>query len=928
MGRRPKTYTFHSRKARFNVYCTSTNQQHPLLQHVLKVESGDSLRCAIVAPVISSSGEQRASTSANRKANSLLVPELYPLAKLGKRRARRDDSDSEDENTTSIALGSEDSSSDEDESDSDSDYVDEEESQDENPQRPTSRPTRNSSAPDGEAVSRDDEDECKRADLYGYRIFLEYDTAPARSSRAWGTALFEGFDKAQALESSTPLPTSAFPEEQDHYIVDLLLVPAAALHGSPTLDEHATLRLVSERYSVRTDQDKVINDIRLYCRGRAAVQPTFDRIKKHWRQAKEIPITPRVLHVQDAVYPRLIAPHPFYPHKILDGWAERFVGLDKVLTTRLAYEPLVLTSKLGRFGKTWWARSLGRHIHVLGALDNEVIHAGIMKGADVLILDNVKWHVLFNSDLGRALCERQDKIKWIRRGGERVTTYLTIPVIILNNKKCKTWGQNSKKYWKTHMQWVRVRKVMYDESKLVVTDTASVALPVSSTSSSSSLPITSSSSPSQSSPSSSSPSSSPSLSPSPSPVLSSSLASPAPSLSPPCSPVLAAQQQVPGGFSLTSIPTELMPIIPPVFDMRYIQSRFPNAVFFGENGGSCYIPNAVNKEEADSMRVSVRPELEPLYVRRDGPTVQVPMYKKKRGVSRDKAALSDAAGSLRTLYRYGAPELAQTRPFSMSPTVLRGRDLIYERLGVRCNHCIPNRYKGQQGVKGEKRDGIGSHQDKDRDFPVGGPIVTLTLCEPGGERTLEVTKWEHTGETKRQFNKKKQEWVNKPVKSCLHTQRIVMEHGSLTIIDWDSNHRWGKEKNGRVWKHEVLQAKGECGERFGLTYRCIGTVWDINTGEIVNAKAKREQAVPLAIVDKAGVVVSRNQQEDPRWSMSSKPTTEDLVNVAVDDDEVDDEGEAEEEDDAVSDEDDEQTETTPVKAQRKGKGRGAKRKAV
>ena len=270
------------------------------------------------------------------------------------------------------------------------------------------------------------------------------------------------------------------------------------------------------------------------------------------------------------------------------------------------------------------------------------------------------------------------------------------------------------------------------------------------------------------------------------------------------------------------------------------------------------------------MLATLGAELEPLYVTRDGPTVQVPMYKLKRGVSRDKAAVSDAAGSLRPLYRYGAPELAQAHPFSMAPTVLRIRNLIFARLGVRSNHCIGNRYRKQRGRKGEKKDGIGSHQDKDRDFSVGGPIITLTLCEPGGERTLEVTKWEHTGETITQFNRKQQREIVKPVKSKVHTESIVMAHGSLTIIDWNTNHRWGKKENGRVWKHEVKPANGECGERFGLTYRCIGTVWDISTGQIVNVKGKREQALPLTIVDKDGAVVPRDQGKDPRWSMSSK----------------------------------------------------------
>ena len=234
--------------------------------------------------------------------------------------------------------------------------------------------------------------------------------------------------------------------------------------------------------------------------------------------------------------------------------------------------------------------------------------------------------------------------------------------------------------------------------------------------------------------------------------------------------------------SLAAISAVLRPIVP---DSLSVLSRFPEARAFGENNASYYIPDFLTKLEADAVLPTIGSELERPHAARDDPTVQVPMYKLKRGVSRDKAALSDAAGSLRPLYRYGAPELAQAHPFSMAPTVLRIRDLIFARLGVRSNHCIGNRYRKQRGWKGEKKDGIGSHQDKDRDFSVGGPILTLTFCEPGGERTLEVTKWEHRGETITQFNRKQQREIVKPVKSKVHTESIVMAHGSLTIIDWN-----------------------------------------------------------------------------------------------------------------------------------------------
>ena len=433
MGRRPKTYTFHSRKARFSVYCASTNQQQHLLRHLLTVESADTLRCVIVAPLAPDD-------ASDRQLGSLLLPELYSLSRLDKKRVKKSDS-----------------SSSEDESDSDNDS-------DRDSYGKTNRRDVNNERIQAILDDKSTPPESKSSTLHGYRIFLEYASAQARSSRAWGIALFEGFDKTQELQATTPVPPLMCADEQDHYIVDSMLDPNAAVHGTPTLDEHATLRLVSERYSIRADQDRVIHDIKLYCRGRAAVPATFERIRKHWRKEMDIPLTPRAPLHQDAVHSRLDTVHPFFPHKTVDKWVERFVGSGKVLG-RSEYKPLVLTSKLGHYGKTSWARSLGSHIHILGALDNEVIHAGITKGADVLILDNVKWAQLFNTDMGRALCEAQEKVTWIRRGGERVTTQLTIPVVILNNKKCSTWGQNSKTYWKTQMLWVKVRSVMYDESQ-------------------------------------------------------------------------------------------------------------------------------------------------------------------------------------------------------------------------------------------------------------------------------------------------------------------------------------------------------------------------------------------------------------------------------------------------------------------------------
>ena len=815
MGRRPKTYTFHSRKARFKVYCASVDQQQALLQHILSTEGADSLRCAIVAPVVFA--ELQCPSSSANKRNPLLAPVLHPLAKLGRKRARTDGSD--DDNASS-------SSSDDDTNDSDDD-VDSDHTEES----------------EGEAVGDDESEHDKDAPgstsiaLFPYNVYLEYNTAQARSSRAWGSALFEGFDKAQQLKASTPHPTSMFNDEQDNYIVDLMMTRAkVAEHGSPTLDETATLKLVTACYWERAHQDRVIKDIKTYCCGRGAAPSTFERIKKHWRQAHAIPITPRAIAVADAVMPRLIRDHPFFPHKRLDKWAERFVGPGKSLS-RLVYKPLVLWSKQGRIGKTDWARSLGNHIHIRGSLDTEKIHAGMLQGANVLILDNVKWHVLFNSDFGRALAEGQDSVSWIRKGGERVTTMLTVPVAILNNKKCRTWGPNSERYWKENLLWVRVRKIMFDRATFA--EAPAALLSSSSSSSSSSSPSLSSHSPVPSSPPSSPPA--------------------ALALLPPPMPRMAF-----------TVPDEMRANVSGAAgDLRLL---WPSAIPIEHDGVRLgwYLPNFLGASEADAMLTALGPELQPHWLPRKDLTVAMRMMGKVRGVTRDKAVFSAVTSSqpnLRPIYRYDSPEYSQAVSFHDVPTITRVRDLIAQRLHIAVNHLVANWYKAQTGARGEKPDRIGAHSDNDRDFVPGGPIVTVTLCEPGGARDIKLTRVEHTGKVAGTVSRKTGR--AQKVKSVVATApSFTVEHGSLYIINYNVNH---PDEEGGVWKHEVVARRGSCAGRYGLTYRCIGSFWDITTGELVNVKGKREQAVPLNIVDNNGQRVS---YEGLRWGATDTAVME------------------------------------------------------
>ena len=782
MGRRPKTYTFHSRKARFKVYCASIDQQQALLQHILTTEGADSLRCAIVAPVVFAE-LQHPSSSANKR-NPLLAPVLHPLAKLGRKRARTDGSD--DDNASS---SSDDDINDSDD-DVDSDHTEESE---------------------GEAVGEDESEDDKddpgstSIALFPYNVYLEYNTAQARSSRAWGSALFEGFDKAQQLKASTPHPTSMFNDEQDNYIVDLMMTRAkVAEHGSPTLDETATLKLVTACYWERAHQDRVIKDIKTYCCGRGAAPSTFERIKKHWRQAHALPITPRAIAVADAVMPRLIRDHPFFPHKRLDKWAERFVGPGKSLS-RLVYKPLVLWSKQGRIGKTDWARSLGNHIHIRGSLDAEKIHAGMLQGANVLILDNVKWHVLFNSDFGRALAEGQDSVSWIRKGGERVTTKLTVPVVILNNKKCKTWGPNNKKYWQQSLLWVRVRKIMFDESRVIDTDEAS-SIAVSScpsaspSSSSPSFPVSSSclSSPSTSS---SVPTSSPS--PSPSVTFPSPISSPGPASSP--SPSLARPDQQAVGVSPPA--SSSSPSSPPSSAEHTLPTRKINT-----SNTICYGPDSylvidwLTREDAD-RQMAAWALLADQFV-----------LMKHRGnpLARWKAFYCDVVAGSRTMYEYTSSELEAWEQHDWPPVGLQVRDAVREALEEDVNSLVANDYQHEKHQ-------IGWHFDKRQDIAHGTSIATVSLgharhfqlcliSELQRHRADEKARKEQMEANKKQGVKQKLP----PIAPLADVIDVVLPHGSLFIIG---------PKTNALYEHRIPPSEEQCGRRFGLTFRTIASRW-------------------------------------------------------------------------------------------------------
>ena len=830
MGRRrrpPKPYTFHSRKARFKVYCTSPGQQEALLQHILQTESQESLRCVIVSPDVSADGQQLASVSARRNRPSPLALLLHRLENLrpSSRRTRTysgsngessddsDDSDSSDSSSSSSGGedgNGEDGSSDDggssDDSSTSSDDVSSVDAEEDQP-----APVNNMDE------HKEGDRKGQEGEVYGYRVFLEYHTARAMSSPQWGVAIFEGFDQTQHLEASTPQCTSKYKDEKDNYIADLLIQhhtatlnkpqPAPAVHGTPSLDEHATLRLVSCKYSTREEQDKVIADIRLYCCGRGAAESTYARIKKQWRFAHKIPTTPKaVSHVSVVGEPPRLS-HPFFAHKRLDKWVAQFIGTGKPLS-RLEYMPLVVWSKSGRIGKTEWAKSLGRHIHIRGSLDPEKIHAGIQQGADVIILDNIKWHLLFGSDLGRALAEGQDSVTWLRANGERVTTKLPVPVVILNNKKCKTWGPNNKKYWKKNLRWVRVRKCLFDTSKTIDTDAP--------------------------------PTASPTPPPSSQPLLTSTLPPPVNAISPPPSsssgavpsPIHAPQPSFPSPAAMEAPSISRLPrSSTPVRDRlrRKIAERQLEALQINKTNISHYGPGSylltdwLRKGDADGQQAAWEKLASQFKL----------MKHRGNSLARWKAFYCDPLAGSRTSYEYTSSELEAWQEHEWSPEGLQLRDAVRATIGEDVNSLVANDYR-------HRKHKITWHSDKPADIQHGTAIATVSL---GHARLFqlcpipEVKRWMDAEKARtKQMKLNRKQGIKKklpPVDPLADVIDIVLPHGSLFVIGPETNEHY---------MHCIPPSEEKCGRRYGLTFRTIASRWIPDVEVVIRQPPKGETA--------------------------------------------------------------------------------------
>jgi alkylated DNA repair dioxygenase AlkB len=651
-----------------------------------------------------------------------------------------------------------------------------------------------------------------------YEVYLRFNMFPTIRERKWAYSLFNPSPTKPRFVSAC----TAMMAVNDDVIVQMMMNVNRVMHGSPSLCRDATLRLLDHSFGDSGGDQlgskmasiiiKCIKENYSKARSDAAVQKLF----KQWMADKSI-VTPTTRLQPERAAPAYVDKDEFIqlPTKAGRAWIREHIGppsLPFAERLRDRRPTLVICGVTRSVGKSRWAQSHGKHIYM-----EKILQPGLLydcmndQEAQYVVLDEIPWSALMDTRrIGVSIIGGQPSTMW-KKDRHNYAIPLGLPVIITCNSLPR---QEILDQWAGRFVIVRIEPETMMYRPRAASSAVAVVEPVSVGSllsrSTTSLAMESS------------------AVPSPAVFSLSSSASTLPQ------PLVVK--------STSSRPSSLAAIVPA--GVNWMPS-FPNMRVLGE-GDSYYIPNFLTKQEADAVLADIGNELNPLYVGRRHPTVLAPMYGVLNGVARDKAALGDIEGTRAGLYGYGAPELAPVKPWP--PTLLRCRDLIFERIGVRCNHAIANAYQG-------KNDVIGPHRDKDRDFVPNGIIATISV---GDTRCLSMTKAEKTGEKKEKLMRKTNKIVLVDVKKIVDSDEVMMEHGSLTIIGCRTN---------TLWKHAVPQMKAECGVRYGVTYRCIGTVWDMATGEIVNQNGKRKQA--LRLLDKQ-MNPLLTPEGGPRWTLSKK----------------------------------------------------------
>lgn len=182
---------------------------------------------------------------------------------------------------------------------------------------------------------------------------------------------------------------------------------------------------------------------------------------------------------------------------------------------------------------------------------------------------------------------------------------------------------------------------------------------------------------------------------------------------------------------------------------------------------------------APALADAVLRELEGSLCYFTGELAQVRVYGRWHPIPRQQVAFGDAGLS----YKFSG----QTLPASpWPPLLLHMRDALSALTGVRFNFVLVNRYR-------DGNDHMGEHRDDEADLDAGAPIASLSL---GAERPFVF--------------KHRDARRPAPQRRDVPTVKLVLEHGSLLLMNPPTN---------RLWFHALPRRKSCRQPRINLTFR-------------------------------------------------------------------------------------------------------------
>ncbi|XP_078681537.1 DNA oxidative demethylase ALKBH2-like [Branchiostoma floridae x Branchiostoma belcheri] len=165
-----------------------------------------------------------------------------------------------------------------------------------------------------------------------------------------------------------------------------------------------------------------------------------------------------------------------------------------------------------------------------------------------------------------------------------------------------------------------------------------------------------------------------------------------------------------------------------------------------------------------------------------GDLAKVQIFGQFHNIPRKQVAFGDPGLS----YRFSGVEVP-ARPWT--PLIQGIRDRIQEVTGHKFNFVLVNRYKDGQ-------DHMGEHRDDEKDLVRDAPIASLSLGQ------------------KRDFIFKHCDARGKNAKRAIDPVKLELEHGSLLMMNYPTNH---------YWYHSLPVRKKALGVRINMTFRSMVT---------------------------------------------------------------------------------------------------------